>query len=63
MAFEKIALANAEACGIEGAYFCNGTMFFSADDVTIGCIDKFRSIYPNTIANYAGDEVAIDFVA
>jgi hypothetical protein len=62
MAFEKIALANAEACAIEGAYFCQGTMFFSADGATEDAVSKFQEIYPKTIVSNAGDEVAVDFV-
>ena len=62
MAFEKIALANAAACGIEGAYFYEGTMFFAVDNASPDAIDEFRLIYPKTIVSNAGDEVAVDFV-
>ena len=62
MAFEKIALANAEACAIEGAYFCQGTMFVPADGITEKAIAEFQTIYPSTIVSNAGDEVAVDFV-
>lgn len=61
MAFEKVALANAEACGIEGAYFYEGTMFFSVDNASQDAINEFRVIYPNTLVSDAGDEVAVDF--
>ena len=62
MAFEKVALANAEACGIEGAYFYEGTMFFAVDNASQDAIDEFRLIYPSTVVSNAGDEVAVDFV-
>lgn len=63
MAFEKTALANAEACGILDAYFYEGTMFFDADNVTEHAVGEFCLIYPNTIISNAGDEVAVDFTA
>lgn len=62
MAFEKVAIANAESCGIEGAYFSEGTMFFAADNATQDSIDEFCLIYPNTIVSNAGDEIAVDFI-
>lgn len=63
MAFEKIALANAEACGIKDAYFVEGTMFCAAEDTVeaTDAVAEFQLIYPNTQVSRAGDELAIDF--
>lgn len=68
MGFEKRVLDVAQECGIEDAYFYNGTMFFSADLVTVNMVDQFREIVENTFTlsrlqfNDVGTEVAVDFI-
>ena len=67
MGFEKRALAVAEECGIEDAHFYQGTMFFSADNVTIGMVDDLveslkRTFFSRVEVSNAGDEIAVDFV-
>ena len=62
MAFEKIALSNAQDCGIEGAYFAYGTMWIPMDGTEVGNLVQFQTIYPDTQINSAGDEIAVDFV-
>lgn len=66
MGFEKRVLDVAKECGIEDAHFFEGTMFFSADDVTIGMIDDFvetvkKSFVTKPLVSNAGDEIAVDF--
>ena len=63
MGFEKVTLANAEDCGIEGAYFAYGTMWIPMDGAGVENLVKLQSIYPDTVINSAGDEIAVDFVA
>ncbi len=67
MGFEKRVLDVADECGIDDAYFCNGTMFFTADLVTVGMVDQFRSLIEDSFLTRlqfsdVGDEVAVDFV-
>lgn len=67
MSFEKHMLLIAEEVGIENAYFYEGSMVFSADDVTIDMIDNFVEYAENALVNtevvmnYAGDDVIVDF--
>lgn len=67
MSFEKHMLLIAEEVGIENAYFYEGSMVFSADDVTIDMIDNFVEYAENALVNtevvmnYVGDEVIVDF--
>lgn len=68
MGFEKRVLDIAEQCGIEDAYFYEGTMFFQADNVTVNSVDLFRSTVTRMFTadvqfSDVGDEVAVDFVA
>lgn len=67
MGFEKRVLDVADECGIEDAYFYNGTMFFTADLVTINTVDQFRKVMEDVFLTRlqfsdVGDEVAVDFV-
>lgn len=67
MGFEKRVLEVAESCGIEDAYFYEGTMFFSPDNCGQSAIITFTNVYQNMFRgepkfSNVGDEVAVDFV-
>lgn len=67
MGFEKQVLDIATECGLEDAHFYEGTMFFGADNVTIGMIDDFcetvkKSFRTRTQLSNVGNEIAVDFV-
>lgn len=70
MSFEKIVLNVADKSGIENAYFCEGTLFFAADDCFPSTPDALTAFETNLKAamirgvpqySNVGDEVAVDF--
>lgn len=70
MGFEKRVLEVATECGIDQAYFYEGTMFFAPDDCypsTPDAIETFIDTYRNMFRgsprfSNVGDEIAVDFV-
>ena len=63
MAFEQTALAVAQDCGFEGAYFFSGTMFCEIANIQADSVVKLQQVFPNTKVSNCGDEIAVDFVA
>ena len=66
MGLEKTVLNIAEECGVDGAYFYEGTLFVPADQAESAMLnfeaaleDRFPII--DIIYSNCGDEVAIDF--
>jgi hypothetical protein len=67
MSFEKRVLEVADECGIDGAYFYEGSMFMPATPGNGRALSEFTETYPElfngaAVPNRAGDEYAVDFV-
>lgn len=64
MGFEKKILQIADESGVEGAYFYEGTLFFSPDNTTHAEFSMFcekARRYGNVEWRNEGDLVAVDF--
>lgn len=62
MDFEQQVLRVAKSCGINDAYFYEGSMFFSRDVASDYEMAEFFLLYPKTAVSFLGSEVAVDFV-
>lgn len=67
MSFEKRVLEVAEECGIDGAYFFEGSMFMPITQSNTRSLAEFAQTYPTlfnggAVPILAGDEYAVDFV-
>lgn len=67
MSFEKHVLEVADECGIDGAYFYEGSMFLPATMSNSRALTEFIETYPTVfngaaVPNRAKGEFAVDFV-